>query len=450
MFLTSVPPFREEGRTVAEKVMAPFRNFASIEAAGGLTLVACAVLALVWANSPWQESYHTFWDETYLSVGLGGHTLSLTLHHWINDGLMAVFFFMVGLEIKRELLVGEIASPRRAALPVAAALGGMVVPAAIYALFNLGGPGAHGWGIPMATDIAFALGVLTLLGSRVPIALKVFLTALAIVDDIGAVLVIALFYTPEITASWLWAALGVLALLVVFNWAHVRPPQAYALASVVLWYFCLRSGIHASVAGVLAALTVPARTRCPQERFVRLGREFIEAYRKAGERGGSVLSNPEQMDAIEELEAVSRRASTPLQRIEHQLHPWVAFAVMPLFALANAGISFTGESLGHLTGPVSLGVFFGLVAGKQIGVTLGGWLAVRLGAADLPEGLGVRHLYGASCLASVGFTMSMFIANLAYPEPLFVEQAKLAVLAASAVAAVWGYGVLRAVLSGGR
>lgn len=447
MSRTSARHSEEEDQTVAEKVMAPFRNFASIEAAGGLTLVAAAALALAWANSPWQESYHTLWDKTYLSMDLGGHALSLTLHHWINDGLMAVFFFMVGLEIKRELLVGEIASPRRASLPVAAAVGGMVVPAAVYALFNLGGPGSHGWGIPMATDIAFALGVLTLLGSRVPVSLKVFLTALAIVDDIGAVLVIALFYTPEITTSWLWGATGILALLVVFNIAHVRKPQSYALVSVVLWFFCLRSGIHASVAGVLAALTVPARARCPEERFVRLGREYIEAYRRAGKTGGSVLSNPGQLHAVEELEDLSRRASTPLQRIEHLLHPWVAFAVMPVFALANAGITFTGESLGHLAGPVSLGVFFGLIAGKQIGVTLGAWLAVRLGAADWPQGLGMRHIYGASCLASVGFTMSMFIANLAYPEPFFVAQAKLAVLAASAVAAVWGYFVLRRVLS---
>ena len=428
--------------------MAPFRNFASIEAAGGLVLVACAVLAVAWANSPWKELYHTLWDETYLSVGLAEHTLSLTLHHWINDGLMAVFFFMVGLEIKRELLVGEISSLRQATLPAAAAAGGMVVPASLYALFNLGGPGAHGWGIPMATDIAFALGVLTLLGSRVPVSLKVFLTALAIVDDIGAVLVIALFYTPEITPFWLWAAAGALGLLAAFNRAHVRYPQAYALVTVVLWFFCLKSGIHATVAGVMAALAVPARTRCPQDRFVRISRDLIEEYRKAAAEGGSVLSNPRQLHAIEELEDAGRRASTPLQRIEHLLHPWVAFAIMPLFALANAGVTFTDETLGHLVGPVSLGVFFGLVAGKQIGVTLGGWLVIRLGLADLPRGLSLRHLYGVSWLASVGFTMSMFIANLAYVEPLLVEQAKLAVLAASAFAAAGGYLVLRRVTAG--
>jgi NhaA family Na+:H+ antiporter len=322
----------------------------------------------------------------------------------------------------------------------------MVVPASIYALFNLGGAGAHGWGIPMATDIAFALGVLTLLGSRVPVSLKVFLTALAIVDDIGAVLVIALFYTPEISPAWLWGASGVLGLLAAFNRAHVRHPQAYALVTVVLWFFCLKSGIHATVAGVLAALAVPARTRCPQDRFVRVGRELIEEYRKAAAEGESVLTNPRQLHAIEELEGAGRRASTPLQRIEHQLHPWVAFCIMPLFALANAGVTFTDETLGHLVGPVSLGVFFGLVAGKQVGVTLGSWLVIRLGLADLPRGLSLRHLYAVSWLASVGFTMSMFIANLAYVEPLLIEQAKLAVLAASAFAALAGYGVLRRVL----
>jgi Na+:H+ antiporter, NhaA family len=354
-----------------------------------------------------------------------------------------VFFFLVGLEIKREFMIGELASPRRAALPIAAALGGMVVPALIYAALNAGGTGAPGWGIPMATDIAFALGVLALLGPRVPLSLKVFLAALAIVDDLGAVLVIALFYTAEIS----WAALGAAALflaaMAVLNRLEVRRPGAYLLFGVGLWLAFLFSGVHATVAGVLAAMTIPARTRIDTAGFLARGRYLMDEFDRVGVEGEDVLTSHDQQTVIQAIENACDAAQAPLQRIEHELQPWVAFGIIPLFALANAGVHLPADFVGALGHPVTLGVILGLVLGKPLGISLFAWLAVRAGVAVRPEGVSWRALHGVSWLGGIGFTMSLFIANLAFPAGEMVDEAKVGILSASILAGVVGWLLLR-------
>ena len=431
-----------DARTPIQRILSPFQRFAATESSGGIVLIACTVVALVLANSPWAEAFHHLW-ETELGVTAGGFRLAYSLHHWINDGLMAVFFFLVGLEIKREFMIGELASPRRAALPIAAALGGMVVPALIYAGINAGGAGAPGWGIPMATDIAFALGVLALLGPRVPLSLKVFLAALAIVDDLGAVLVIALFYTAEIS----WASLGAAALflagMATLNRLEVRRPGAYLLFGVGLWLAFLFSGVHATVAGVLAALTIPARTRIDTAGFLARGRYLMDEFDRVGVEGEDVLTSHDQQAVIQAMENACDAAQAPLQRIEHELQPWVAFGIIPLFALANAGVHLPADFVGALGHPVTLGVILGLVLGKPIGISLFAWLAVRAGVAARPEGVSWRALHGVSWLAGIGFTMSLFIANLAFPGGEMADEAKVGILSASIVAGVVGWLLLR-------
>ncbi len=431
-----------QGRAPIRKVLYPINEFMHAEASGGIVLMACALAALVWANSPWADSYAALWGAK-ITIGPEGYAISETLLHWINDGLMAVFFFVVGLEMKREVLVGELASLRLAALPVAAALGGMVVPALIYVAINLGGEGVGGWGVPMATDIAFALGVLALLGSRVPANLKIFLTALAIVDDLGAVLVIALFYTAEVSWGWLGVGAAFLGTLVVANRLHVRHPIPYALLGLGLWVAFLESGVHATIAGVLLALTIPARTRMDSDGFLRRSREILEEFDRAGEEGPHILSNGGQQAAVAELEAACERVQSPMQRLEHALHPWVAFGIVPLFALANAGVALGGGIVDALTEPVTLGIVAGLVVGKQVGVLLFAWGVVRLHLADLPDDVGWRHIYGAGLLAGIGFTMSLFIGSLAFGEGPLLDAAKTGILAASLIAGAAGWLVLR-------
>jgi len=425
-----------------ERIVRPFQDFAHKQSSGGILLIVATAVALTWANSPLGESYAALWH-TKLTVGVGDASITKDLTHWINDGLMAVFFLVVGLEIKREVLVGELSSVRNAALPVAAALGGAVVPAAIYLAINAGTEGAAGWGIPMATDIAFALGVLALLGERAPIALKVFLTALAIVDDIVAVLVIALFYTSEIS----WGALGVgglfLVALIAANLIGVGRTFVYALLGVGLWLTFLLSGVHATIAGVLLALTVPAVSFINPGAFLERSRYVLDRFEKAGEKGENVLSNEERQAALHALNHAAYKLEPPLHELEHALHPWVVFAIMPLFALANAGVPLGGGIVEALTSPVSLGIAAGLVVGKQIGVTLFAWLAVRSGVAELPQGIGWRHVYGAGWLAGIGFTMSLFISDLAFSDGSLVDAAKLGILAASLIAGVVGWTILR-------
>jgi len=417
----------------------PFARFLRTEAASGVLLLLATMAALIWANSPWSGAYEAA-AHLDVAIRLGPWELNKTLLHWINDGLMAIFFFLVGLEIKREMLTGELASPRLAALPIAAAIGGMAVPAAIYALFNQGGPGAGGWGVPMATDIAFSLGILAMLGKRVPAALKVFLAALAIVDDLGAVLVIAIFYTDAISWSSLAGGGALLALSLGLNRLGVRRPLVYALIGVAIWLLFLRSGVHATVAGVLMAFTIPSKRRIDTISFIADARRIVDEFERVDDP--LPLTNAEQCDLVGELETRCEEVQPPLQRIEHSLHPWVAFGIMPLFALANAGLVVSGDFFAVAGNPVGLGIILGLVVGKPLGVLLATLLAVRLGLASLPRGVGVAHLAGVGCLAGVGFTMALFIAGLAFGESPLLDSAKAGTLIASTISGVLGVVVL--------
>jgi NhaA family Na+:H+ antiporter len=429
--------------TPIERLLSPFGRFMATESSGGIVLITCTLLAVFLANSAWAGAYHHFW-ETEVVIGAGAWRLAYPLHHWINDGLMVVFFFLVGLEIKREVLVGELASPRKAALPIAGALGGMLVPAAIYAALNLGGPGERGWGIPMATDIAFALGILALLGKHTPVALKVFLAALAIADDIGAVLVIAVFYTDELRLGALGVGMLVLAAMVAANRLGVRRPGVYTLLGVLVWLAFLKSGIHATVAGVLAAMTIPARTRIDTGDFLDRGRQILDEFDRAGHEGPGILTNHGQQAAILELEDTAEAAQPPLLRIEHTLQPWVAFGIIPVFALANAGVELHRGMLAELGSPVTLGVLLGLLIGKPVGITLFAWLATRLKLAALPTDCSWKALHGVAWLGGIGFTMSLFVGNLAFPgHEELVNSAKLGIFAASILAALMGWFLIR-------
>ncbi|HEV2122463.1 MAG TPA: Na+/H+ antiporter NhaA [Chloroflexota bacterium] len=425
-----------------DRILRPFREFAHVEASGGVLLLISALLALVWANSPWAASYVSLW-QTKVTIGAGNFVLSKALLLWINDGLMAIFFFVVGLEIKREILVGELASLRRASLPIAAALGGMVVPALFYFGITMQSVGVSGWGIPMATDIAFALGVLALLGPRAPLPLKIFLTALAIVDDMGAVLVIALFYTPSVSWAALAFAAGFLIAAFAASSLGVRRPLIYGILGIGLWLAFLLSGVHATVAGVLLAMAIPARARIDATAFLTNGRAYFDGFERAGAIRRSTYLNEEQQGMVHALEESCEQVETPLQRLEHALHPWVAFLIMPVFALANAGVRLEGDLTGAISHPVTLGVAVGLVLGKQVGVLLFSWLSIRVGIASLPAGVTWRHIYGAGWLAGIGFTMSLFIAGLAFTDEALLTSAKLGILAASAVAGIVGWLLLR-------
>ncbi|MGE4195367.1 MAG: Na+/H+ antiporter NhaA [Pseudodesulfovibrio sp.] len=424
-----------------EQVLMPFQVFFRSKSTSGILLIIGALAALVWANSPWAGSYEALWS-TEFSVGFGAAALSKPIILWVNDGLMALFFFVVGLEIKREFKVGELSTRSQAVLPIAAAIGGMVVPASIYAVFNQGLPSISGWGVPMATDIAFALGILALLGDRVPYQIKIFLTAVAIVDDIGSILVIALFYTADISGWMLLGAAIMLGVAFVGNRMGVRTPLFYALVGCVVWLLVLKSGVHSTVAGVLMAFTIPARTRCDAEAFSANAVRLLEDYNKAIEPGSSVLANPTMHSALVSMQQIVVRAQTPLQRLEHGLHPLVDFVIMPIFALANAGVSLSG-GLAPGGAPVALGTVLGLVLGKPVGIVLMVLLIVRF-SAGYPHGTTLRHFVGAGLLGGIGFTMSLFIATLAFVgSPGLLASAKTAILGASLLAGVAGYLVLR-------
>jgi NhaA family Na+:H+ antiporter len=411
----------------------PFQEFFRTEAAGGALLVASACAALGLANSGWAEAYHGLLSTT-IAIGAGGHVLSLTAHQWINDALMAVFFLLVGLEIKREVVAGELASRRRAALPIAAAIGGMVVPACIYLLTNSGGAESHGWAIPMATDIAFALGVLALVAPRAPSGLKIFLAALAIVDDIGAVLVIALFYTGAIA----WGALGmaglILLLLGALNVLRVRHLTPYLVLGLGLWFFVHESGVHATVAGVLLAFAIPTTTRINAAEFSAKSRRLLEHFDRTETGDLLVLTSKGQQEAIIGLERASERATAPLLRLEHALHGCSAFVVMPLFAFSNAGVGLNGS----FGGGVATAVILGLAVGKPLGIAGAALAAVRLRLATLPDGVGWTALHGCAWLGGIGFTMSLFIATLAFGDTPLLEAAKAGILAGSILAGTIG------------
>ena len=429
-----------------EVLLRPINDFLRKEASGGILLIIFTVIALAWANSPWSDSYHDLWD-TYISINAGNFDLNLSLHHWINDGLMVIFFFVVGLEIKRELLVGELSSFKQAALPVAGAIGGMLIPAIFYAIFNDGTEASNGWGIPMATDIAFVVGILAILGSRVPLGLKVFVVSLAIADDIGAVMVIAIYYTSNISISALIGTGVILVLLGIVNKLGVKSLYIYSYLGLLLWLAVLQSGIHASIAGVLLAFTIPAKTRINTKGFSKNTRDLLDKFERAGEHGENVLTNETRQADVMAIEQCCDRILSPLQRFEHWLHPWSSFVIMPLFALANAGVTLKGMDLGAaLASPVSIGIIAGLFLGKQFGIFAFAWLAVKIKVASLPEGVNWSKIYGAGILAGIGFTMSLFIAGLAFTDDSILNLSKIGILTASLIAGVVGYVFLKAAL----
>ena len=416
-----------------------FQRFFRTETVGGLVLLAFGLAALVIANSPLTEAYDHLW-ELPLILKISDHQLSLTLHEWINDGLMAVFFLLVGLEIKRELLAGELSSVRQAALPIACAIGGMVVPAAIYLMFNFGGSGSHGWGIPMATDIAFALGTLNLIAPRAPIGAKVLLTALAIVDDMGAVLVIAIFYSHAIVWSALAGAAMMLLVLIGLNVIRIRHLWPYLLGGVVLWYFVHASGVHATVAGVALAFTIPTRARIKAMEFSQEARSLLDEFDRTETGDFLVLTSKGQQETLFSLERASETVTAPILRLEHALHNFSAFVVMPLFAFANAGVKID-LSLQHAE--IGLGVLAGLMFGKPLGIIAAAVIAVKSRIASLPRNVNWTSLFGYACLAGIGFTMSLFIATLAFDDAELVDAAKRGIIAGSLVVGVAGAVILK-------
>jgi len=423
-----------------ERVITPFEDFVKRETTGGLLLMATALLALVLANTALAPHYQHMLH-TPVGFSFGSWGLEKTLHHWINDGLMTLFFFVVGLELKREILVGELADIRQAALPMVAAVGGMLVPAGLFYLVNPEGDALRGWGIPMATDIAFALGVIALLASRVPKGLITFLVALAIVDDLGAVVVIALFYTDELVLQFLMIGAGLTGLLVVLNLAGVRNRYVYLIVGILLWLALLKSGVHATLAGVITAFTIPTLPRFEPGAFSRSMRKMLDRFDASYQPGDSILRNQQMSAVVQTLENGIHGVETPLQRLEHSMHMPVAFMVLPIFALFNAGVTIDFGNLGEaLSHPVTLGIGVGLVFGKLVGIAGGSWLALKLGIAALPSGVRLPHIGGAALLGGIGFTMSIFIAELAYAnQPEMIIQAKLGILGASLLAGSVGY-----------
>lgn len=423
------PIWSKSDRPIARYVARPLREFLRVEAAGSIALVIAAVAALAWANSPWGGSYDDFWH-AHVVFELGPFGIEGSLQHWVNDALMVIFFFVVGLEIKYELVNGDLRDPRTAALPIIAAVGGMLVPAGIYALIAGGGPASAGWGIPMATDIAFAVGVLGLLGRRIPSAARLFLLTLAIVDDIGAILVIAVFYTADLDLRWLAIAVALLGLVVAMRLARVWALPAYLVVGVASWYALLESGVHATLAGVALGLLTPATALLRPE----IARQYAD----------EALHDRElDQDEVHRLRFLLVESVPMVERLQHHLHPVSAYVVLPIFALANAGVDLGGGLGDALTSSVALGIGAGLVLGKPLGILLACFLAVRLGVARLPRDTGWAQVGGVGAVAGIGFTVSIFIAGLSFPgSPDLTEHAKIGILLASVVAAVVGTALL--------
>lgn len=428
-------------REIIDQITQPFEEFFRAEASSGILLIVTTVIAMVLANSPVAGRYFEFW-ETKIGFSIGDFTFKESLLHWINDGLMAIFFFMVGLEIKREIMIGELASVKQAMLPISAAIGGMIIPALFYLIFNDNTSGEPGWGIPMATDIAFALGILMLLGKRAPLSLKIFLTALAIVDDLGAVIVIAVFYTTDIHIAGLLIGAGILALLIITNWIGIRHPLIYGILGIALWFAFLESGIHTTVAGVLAALTIPARTRIDGREFVRKTKFLLDRFQSACSPKNLVYANQMQQETLQTLEIICHHTESPMQRMEHDLRPWVIYFIVPVFALANAGIPIPSNIDEALSSSVSIGIIAGLLLGKPIGISLFTWLVVKTKIAVKPHDVKWIQIIGVSFLAGIGFTMSLFIDNLAFTNSPFLVIAKIAILTASLAAGIIGWIIL--------
>ncbi len=433
----------ESDRFIPTRFVRPALRLTQRSAASGIVLVVAAVVAMLWANLPaFGHSYSDFWHNTHLELSFGPIHLNEDLKHLVNDGLMTIFFLVVGLEIKREIVLGELRDPRKAALPVVAAVGGMLLPALIYVAFNAGDPAAlRGWGVPMATDIAFSLGILALVGSRVPVGVRLFLLAVAVADDIGAIAVIALFYTSDLDLRYLALGIGALVLITIGARVHIRSYVFYVPMSLIAWYGFLESGVHATIAGVILGLITPSRPLYGAREFDGAARRIMDVFPIG-------VPAPRFRERVEHearlLSEVARESIAPLSRVEHILHGWSAFVIVPVFALANAGVELAGvDILDALTSRIALGVAFGLVVGKMIGVTGFGWLVVKLGWGRLPDGVNWRHMIGTGILTGVGFTVALFIAELAFEEHFHIDLAKIGIFAGSIVAAIAGYIVLR-------
>lgn len=420
----------------------PLNKFINNSTASGALLFGATLLALIIANSGWSDAYHHLWHEE-LTIKLHKLEVSKTLHHWINDGLMAVFFFVIGLEIKRELIGGELSNPKDTILPFVGGLGGMVVPALFYVLINKDGPAANGWGVPMATDIAFVLAILYLLGDKIPLSLKIFLTALSIADDLGAVLVIAIFYTSEISMNALYFGIAFLGFLIICNKLGVRSTLFYAIFGLGgMWLAFSISGIHATIAGLLTALIIPANVKLEDTKFIEKIKILTNKFEEAESTSASTISG-EQLHILDKIRFYARQALTPLQQLEHTLHPIVSFVILPIFAFANAGITIPPDFLEYIKSPVSLGIIFGALFGKTIGISLFCRLLVFFKIAKLPDNINWRHIYGASLLAAVGFSMSLFIADLAFLDKEVLLQAKIGIFIASIIGGIGGFLILK-------
>lgn len=423
---------------LAQEVLLPVQEFIRTEVGSGVLLLSAAISALLWANSPWAASYFHLW-ETSITIDLGPLTVSKSLEHWVNEALMTIFFFVVALEVKRELVHGHLSDPRRAALPLIAALGGMVVPVILFLALNADGPGARGWGIPMATDIAFALGVLALLGKRIPLEMRVFLLTLAVVDDIGSILAIALFYSEQLSFHALAVAFLLVLLMIGARVAGVRRVHFYTLMGTLFWLAVLKSGIHATIAGVVLGGLTPASAYLSRRTFSEAAGSLINGFQQALTEG-----NENKAEALlGELGKLNRETEAPLERIERQVHPWSSSLILPIFALANSGIIISSDQIVQsFTSFVTQGILLGLVVGKCIGVSLACWISVRLGIASLPGKATWSHIVGTSLLAGIGFTVSLFIAGLAYRDSQVISDAKMGILCASLLSGMLGYAFL--------
>jgi len=419
----------------------PLNQFIRLETSSSIILFSASLLAIVLANSPIGPDFLGFWEK-YVSINVPGLELSKPLYKWINDGLMAIFFFVIGLEIKREILTGELSHIRKASLPLFAAVGGMIAPAILFTILNKGNAGSAGWGIPMAADIAFSLGILTMLGKRVPIGLKVFLMAFAIIDDLGAVLVIAFFYSSNLIWTNIFiglAIVGILALLTHFNYYS---KYIYFIAGIIVWILFLKSGIHATIAGVLLALTIPLSRKTNTRLFFDRSKELLDEFvEECGTQNDKTVLTKKQLHAIEELEELTETTTSPLQHLEHNLHGWVSYLIMPIFALANAGVifKFSGDSNVIL----SVNIAISMIVGNVIGIFLSSWLSLKLKLSELPKNVNIKQLAGVSFLGGLGFTMSLFINNLAYTDQVLIDSAKMGILIGSFIAGTLGYIFIR-------
>ncbi|MFY7813624.1 MAG: Na+/H+ antiporter NhaA [Chryseobacterium taeanense] len=426
-----------------DKIVQPMQRFIQQEKSGGLLLGISVILALILANTPLSHGYHEILEQSFGFRWNNETYFEYNIHHWINDGLMSVFFFVVGLELKREIIGGELSNVRKALLPIFAAIGGMVMPAIIYLIFNPAGEPQKGWGIPMATDIAFALGVLYLLGNKIPLALKVFLTALAIVDDLGAVLVIAFFYTSEINMTFLLIGLLILLLMYLGNRLGVRSIIFYALLGIGgVWTCFLVSGVHATIAAVLAAFTIPADVNIRENVFIDKIKAYLERFKNIDPQENTPTLTNEQLHVLEKMNEATLAATPPLQRLEHAMHPAVSFLIIPIFAIANAGVSLNIDIDKLFVNNIAIGTAMGLLLGKVIGVVGFSVLFIKLKIAKVPKGMNIRNLFGLGFLASIGFTMSLFITSLAFSHEEFQTQAKIGIFAASLIGGIIGYIIL--------